>query len=67
MADIPRHDTATIVEFPGRRRGRRAADAGSAVVVLTPRRLPAAGFASVGFDAWYHEAAVREADRDAGH
>lgn len=69
MADIPHHDTAKIVEFPTRtrNRGRRAADSGASVVALAPRRLANVAFAAIGVDAWYHEAALRESDKDTGH
>lgn len=69
MANIPHHDTAKIVEFPVRTRSRglRAAEKEATVVALSPRRAAAVGFASISFDAWYHEAALRDADKDTGH
>ncbi len=69
MANTPHLETAKIVEFPNRRRnwGQRAAESGGSVVALAPRRAAAVSFATVSFDAWYHEAALRETDKDAGH
>jgi hypothetical protein len=64
MADTPHHETAKIFEFPNRARsrGQRLAETAASVVALAPRRV-----ANVSYDAWYHEAAMREADSDAEH
>jgi hypothetical protein len=69
MANTPHHETAKIFEFPNRARsrGQRAADQGASVVSLPLRRAVFAASEHAGCDAWYHEAAMREADKDAGH
>ena len=69
MANTPHHETAKIVEFPNRARsrGQRMAETGSSVVALASRRAVHAGFPHVSYDAWYHEEAMRESERDTGH
>jgi len=65
MANTPHLDTAKIYQFPVRARSRSkpAAETEAAVVTFAPRRVAQASGASVGYDAWYHEAAIRE-ERD---
>jgi len=69
MANTPHHETAKIFEFPNRARirGQRAADQGASVVALPLRRAVFAADQHAVYDAWYHEAAMRETDKDAGH
>lgn len=69
MKNSPHHETAKIFEFPNRARSRgpRAADQGASVVSLSSRRAAFAGSEHAGCDAWYHEAAMRDAEKDAGH
>jgi hypothetical protein len=69
MANTPHLDSAKILEFPTRTRsrGQRAAESGASVLALAPRRIASVGFTTAGYDAWYHEAAIRETDRDSGH
>ena len=64
MANTPHHETGKIFEFPvrGRSWGQRAAESGGSVVALAPRRV-----ANVSYGAWYHEAALREADDKSDH
>lgn len=65
MANTPHLDTAKIYQFPIRThsRGQHGAEREAAVVAFAPRRVVQASVASVGYDAWYHEAAIRE-ERD---